>query len=82
MTKLFHLGQYVRHDRNVWVSPCGVRITDPAMLKTLEAEYRAAMREHNGHRPERGRLPAQIRADRQRGVVTGREPKHSGRVNE
>jgi len=65
MTKLFHLGQYVRHDRNVWYSPCGTRVTDARAIAQLEAEYRKVQAEFsNGHRPARAQLPAQIRAER------------------
>lgn len=41
MTKLFHLDQYTRHDRNARYSSCQVPVTDEQTIARLEAEYRA-----------------------------------------
>lgn len=83
MTKLFHLGQYIRHDLNIWYSPCQVRVTDTRVIAQLEAEYRAFQRQHsNGHgpRPPMG-VPTPHDAPVMRGPVRkAREKRQSGRV--
>ena len=78
---IYRLGQFVRHDRRVWVSVCGVVITDTAMINVLEAEYRAAQREQTVQpRPARhnGRYtPPALKPGR---VMTPREKRQNGRA--
>lgn len=51
MSEHFRLGQYTRHDRNVWYSPCGVVVTDPRAIAQLEEDYREFQRQHTPRGP-------------------------------
>jgi hypothetical protein len=56
--KLFQFNQYIRHDRNVWYSPCQVPVTDDAVIADLEAQYQAHQRQtSSGPRPPMTQLP-------------------------
>lgn len=83
MTKLFQLGQHIRHDRNVWYSLlCGVPVTDPNEIEHLEAEYRARQSQQRGTgpRPPMGvHLAGHTPVVRSKGRMTNRESR-KGRV--
>lgn len=64
MTVHFTLGQYQRHDRNIWYAPFGAQVTDPEHIAELEAEYRRCQQVMNGyhHAVDRGTVKRVIQA--------------------
>lgn len=85
MSKLFHLGQYTRHDRNIWYGPFGVIVSEPRIIARLEAEYRAFQSHQGaGPRPPLG-LPRPFDRTppvRQKGRTSSREKRANGRTEE
>lgn len=82
MSKFFYLGQYIRHDMNVWYGPQGVRVSDPVSIARLEAEYRNQQRTNarTGRPTSNGVHPPRINPNSGRDVFrTPREPKNNGR---